>query len=129
MAAKVYVCPLRLDKRTLDRAGHFQKWDRPCALCGRTALLSKAIRWDAAAVVVCEECALDPDFESRIDAPEAPVEKTACPTCLDLKRQKDEAALAVARDDSPENRRTSEHISQTFHAHRIKAHGARGRPK
>lgn len=129
MAPKVHVCPLRPDKQTLDRAGHFEKWDRLCALCGRTALVSKAIRWDAKAVVVCQECALDPEFESRIEAPEVAAEKAACPICLEFKQQEAAAALAIARDDSVENRRKSEHIGHGFRQHRLKRHGARGRSK
>jgi hypothetical protein len=139
------ICPLweANDKRFRSRQYH--AWDRRCCLCGRTVIVTDAVKLqldsNSQTVILCEQCALIRERESKTEATDEPQSNATedvgpCATCEVMKEKADSAARELARcADLPDGlvaeaaRRKSEHLSSAWRKHRFKAHNSdlRGR--
>ncbi len=132
------ICPLwePKDKRFLSRRYH--AWDRRCGLCGRTVVVSEAVKQlldsSPGIALICEHRALLRAPESEPEAFHEPdsnaiEDVNPCPTCAILKEQQEEAAKQLARCDGlPDShatetaRRKWAHSLRARSAHQFKAH-------
>jgi hypothetical protein len=99
------ICPLWEPNDKQFRSRHYHAWDRCCDFCGRTVVVSDAVKQQldssAKTLLICDHCALIRAPESEIEAlhePSSAIEDgEACATCAALREQEESAAKELAR--------------------------------